>query len=591
VTEIDPNKENATEDDASHEHGHWGAHDHTEGMYGHIHDPEHDWFFHSHDGEPELIALTPEEAGNRITLTSVGIDVGSSTSHLMFSRLVLERQGIALSSRFKVVDRSITHRSPILLTPYIDATTIDTEELARFIEGVYKDAGMTVDDVDTGATIFTGEAAKKSNAEAISALFAQQAGKFVCATAGPNLEAVMAAFGSGAAARSAKHEGVPRTVLNIDMGGGTAKLAVCRDGEILETAAINVGARLVAMDEAGRIIRIEPAGQIIADELGIPLEIGGTLSSDHQKAMAELLAECLYNVAERRPLGRLADRLMITGPLTYEGEIDTVGFSGGVSEYVYGNEQRNFGDLGILLGKAVMDRVVRLGAPVDTAEQMIRATVIGAGQYTLQVSGSTIYISKPELLPHRNLQVVAPVQPEGNFTVDTARQAIEQAFQRLDIEEGDRPVALSFRWRMEPSYDRVKTLAEAVAASMPNTIAARMPLTIVFDTDIGGAVGNLLTREVIPNYDLVSVDEVTLSDLDFIDLGEELEDVHAVPVVVKSLVFTTARERASGLVPGVLAHALDAHEHDRPDEHDHGHDHGHTHDHDHDHDHDHSHTH
>jgi ethanolamine utilization protein EutA len=258
---------------------------------------------------------------------------------------------------------------------------------------------------------------------------------------------------------------------------------------------------------------------------------------------------------------------------------------------VYGNEQRNFGDLGILLGKAVMDRVVRLGAPVDTAEQMIRATVIGAGQYTLQVSGSTIYISKPELLPHRNLQVVAPVQPEGNFTVDTARQAIEQAFQRLDIEEGDRPVALSFRWRMEPSYDRVKTLAEAVAASMPNTIAARMPLTIVFDTDIGGAVGNLLTREVIPNYDLVSVDEVTLSDLDFIDLGEELEDVHAVPVVVKSLVFTTARERASGLVPGVLAHALDAHEHDRPDEHDHGHDHGHTHDHDHDHDHDHSHTH
>src|SRR5205814_3825010 len=161
------------EDDGLHGHGHWGAHDHTEGMFGHIHDDE-DYFMHSHPGEPEMISLTPEEAGNRITLTSVGIDVGSSTSHLMFSRLVLERQGVALSSRFVVVDRSIVHKSPILLTPYTDATTIDTEELSRFIKGVYQDAGMTVDDVDTGATIVTGEASKKNNAAAISALFAEQ---------------------------------------------------------------------------------------------------------------------------------------------------------------------------------------------------------------------------------------------------------------------------------------------------------------------------------------------------------------------------------------------------------------------------------
>lgn len=569
----DENPSPTPSESSEHQHGHWATHDHALGLYGHIHDPEHDFFFHSHPGEPELIELTPEEAGNRITLTSVGIDVGSSTSHLMFSRLVLERQGIALSSRFKVVDRSVTFRSPILLTPYTDLTTIDTEELSRFIEGVYKDAEMSVDDVDTGATIFTGEAAKKSNAEAISALFAQQAGKFVCATAGPNLEAVMAAYGSGACARSARRDGVSRTVLNVDMGGGTAKYAVCRDGEVLETAAINVGARLVAMDEAGKVMRIEPAGQIIAEELGIPLALGLPLAESYQRMMAETLAECLYNVAERRPLGRLADRLMITGPLAYTGPVDSVSFSGGVSEYVYGNETRNFGDLGILLGRAVMDRVGRLGVPIETSEQMIRATVIGAGQYTLQVSGSTIYISKPSLLPHRNLQVVAPVMPDGHYTVESARQSIEQAMQRLDIVEGEKPVALSFRWRMEPSYDRVKTLAEAIAASVPNTIATGIPITLVFDTDIGGAVGNLLTREILPGYDLVSVDEVQLSDLDFIDLGEELEDVHAVPVVVKSLVFTTARERASGLVWGAAA---PRHEHDHDHEHGHDHDHPHT---------------
>jgi ethanolamine utilization protein EutA len=542
-------------DDQNHEHGHWGSHDHTEGMFGHIHDMSDD-FFHTHEGEPEMIILTPEEAGNRITLTSVGIDVGSSTSHLMFSRLVLERQGIALSSRFKVVERGITFRSPILLTPYSDEQTIDTDELSRFIEGVYKDAQMTVDDVETGATIFTGEAAKKSNAEAISALFAEHAGKFVCATAGPNLEAVMAAYGSGAAGRSARKDGAPpKTVMNIDMGGGTAKLAICRDGEVLETAAINVGARLVAMQDQGKgpVSRIELAGQIIAEELGIPLELGKPLTAEQQKAMAEMLADALYNVAERRPLDPIASRLMITGPLTYDGPIDSVSFSGGVSEYVYGNEPRNFGDLGILLGKAVMDRVPRLGVPLDEAEQMIRATVIGAGQYTLQVSGSTIYITRPELLPHRNLQVVAPVQPEGDYTLATAKTAIAQALQRLDIAEGERPVALSFRWRMEPSYDRVKTLAQAISESMTKTIAANIPLTLVFDTDIGGAVGSLITRELLPNYDIVSIDEVQLGDLDFIDLGEELEDVHAVPVVVKSLVFSTARERESGLVRGVGA--------------------------------------
>ncbi len=539
-------------DDDQHEHGHWGSHDHQAGMFGHIHDIDDD-FFHTHEGEPEMIILTPEEAGNRITLTSVGIDVGSSTSHLMFSRLVLERQGIALSSRFKVVERGITFRSPILLTPYSDEQTIDTEELSRFIEGVYKDAEMTVDDVETGATIFTGEAAKKSNAEAISALFAEHAGKFVCATAGPNLEAVMAAYGSGACGRSAKRDGVSRTVLNIDMGGGTAKLALCRDGEVLETAAINVGARLVAMADQGKgpVTRIELAGQIIADELGITLALGKPLSEEHQKAMADMLADALYNVAERRPLDAIASRLMITGPLTYAGPIDSVSFSGGVSEYVYDNEERNFGDLGILLGKAVSGRVSRLGVPMEEAEQMIRATVIGAGQYTLQVSGSTIYITRPELLPHRNLQVVAPVMPEGHYTLETAKVSIDQALQRLDIQEGDRPVALSFRWRMEPSYERVKTLAVAIAESMPNSIAAKIPLTLVFDTDIGGAVGSLLTREVLPDYDIVSIDEVTLGDLDYIDLGEELEDVHAVPVVVKSLVFSTARERQAGLVRGV----------------------------------------
>ncbi|MCI0820728.1 MAG: ethanolamine ammonia-lyase reactivating factor EutA [Chloroflexi bacterium] len=531
------------------------------GTYGHIHDAEHDDFMHTHPGEEPVIELTPEEAGNVLTLTSVGIDIGSSTSHLTFSKLVLERQGVALSSRFKVVERTVTHRSPIMLTPYVDLFTIDTEELSRFIKGVYEDAGMRPEDVDTGATIFTGEAAKKNNAEAISALFAAEAGKFVCATAGPNLEAVMAAHGSGACARSEATDGVARTVLNIDMGGGTAKFAICRDGEIVETAAINVGARLVAMDERGRITRIEPAGQIVADELGIPLEVGGPLSKARQRAMAGVLADCVLNVAERRPLGPLADRLMITEPLSFDGPIDAVTFSGGVSEYVYGNESRNFGDLGILLGKAVRAGAERLGAPIEASEQQIRATVIGAGQYTLQVSGSTIFISRPELLPLRDLPVAAPIMPGADYTVEAVRDSVRQALARLDIEEGAAPIALSIRWRMEPSYERVRTLAEGIVQALPRTIAQGMPLTLIFGTDIGGAVGIMLTKELLPGHDVVSVDEIQVTDLDYIDLAEEREDIRAVPVIVKSLVFTTPRERSSGLIWGT-ERAPQLHEHE-----------------------------
>ena len=541
------------EAEAQHAHGHWGAHDHAVGPHGHIHDAEHGGFMHTHAGEEPIIELTTTEAGNILTLNSVGIDVGSATSHLTFSKLVLERQGLALSSRFRVVGRAVTHRSPILLTPYVDLYAIDTEELSKFIRGVYEDAGMRPEDVDTGAIIFTGEAAKKDNAEAISALFAAEAGKFVCATAGPNLEAVMAAYGSGACARSESREGMARTVLNIDMGGGTAKFAVCRGGEIVDTAAINVGARLITVDERGRITRVEPAGQIIAEELDIPLEVGGALSKTRQRAMAELLADCLANVAEQRPLGRLANRLMITDPLSFDGPFDAVTFSGGVSEYVYGNESRDFGDLGIPLGNAIRSRAYGIGAPIEQSEEQIRATVIGAGQYTLQVSGSTIFVSRPGLLPQRNLQVVAPVMPGIRYTVDTVCESVQRALQRLDIEEGTAPIALSIRWQMEPSYERVRTLAEGIVRALPRTIAQRMPLTLIFDTDIAGAVGILLTKELLPGHDVVSIDEIQVADLDFIDLADEREDVRAVPVVVKSLVFTTPRERSSGLIWGTTA--------------------------------------
>jgi len=180
---------------------------------------------------------------DNVELTTVGIDVGSSTSHLMFSRLHLQRLGKYLSSRYVVVKREMLHRSPILLTPYRADNTIDADALDAFFRAAYAEAGLTPADVDSGAIILTGEAIKRTNARAVADLFAEHAGKFVCASAGHNLEAILAANGSGALglSRAAQH-----SVLNVDLGGGTSKLALVSNGRVLETAAINVGGRLVA---------------------------------------------------------------------------------------------------------------------------------------------------------------------------------------------------------------------------------------------------------------------------------------------------------------------------------------------------------
>ncbi len=179
----------------------------------------------------------PMWRSERITLNSVGIDIGSSTSHLIFSRLTLRRQGVALSSRFVVINREIIHESPILLTPYVDKTTIDTNKLGDFIHEAYRRANLTAEDIDTGAIIVTGEAAKKKNAEAIAALFSAEAGKFVCATAGHNLESILASYGSGAV-HMTYHEGGDFTVMNVDVGGGTSKIAIVQGGKVIDTCAL-----------------------------------------------------------------------------------------------------------------------------------------------------------------------------------------------------------------------------------------------------------------------------------------------------------------------------------------------------------------
>lgn len=497
----------------------------------------HDWpDDHEHTEDARARRRREEAAAEawlrqeQIELRSVGIDIGSSTSHLTFSRLVLRRMGIALSSRYQVVEREIIYQSPILLTPYQDPVTIDTLQLGAFIHDTYRAIGLSREAIDTGAVIITGEAAKKENAEAILELFAEEAGRFVCATAGPQLEAIMAAHGSGAVARS--REG--GTILNVDIGGGTTKLAVCREGEVVDTAIINIGGRLVA-HEGERITRLEEMGVRLGEATGLRLALGERLEKPARTAIVERMVDSLLELLEHRPLTPLTRSLMHTAPLSDRTPLTGLMFSGGVSEYIYGHTSDDHGDLGRQLGHAIRRRIAQhpLGALLVTPAEGIRATVIGAAQYTVQVSGSTIFCPQPGLLPLRNLPVLTVNLPSPLSTAGVA-EAVARALNSHDAELLDGPLALALRWPFGPGYTGLRALGEGLIQALGDRQA---PTVLAFDRDIARLAGRLLVEELGMDANLITVDEVELAAFDYIDVGEPLPPSGVVPLVIKSLVF------------------------------------------------------
>jgi len=481
------------------------------------------------------------ETEDEIRLVSVGVDIGSSTSHLVFSRLVLER----LDNRYVVSERKVVHESEVLLTPYADNTTIDAAALGAFIDRQYGLAGVDPKAIDTGALILTGVAVRRSNARAIGELFASQAGKFVSVSAGDALEATLAAFGSGAAARSIR-ESV--RVMNIDVGGGTTKIAVCEAGEAIELTAADIGARIVSFDSEGRVRRIEEAGRRFAAEVGLLLEIGGKPDATLLNAMVERMAERLFEVMSRPVLRAESNALLRLDPLRNERKPEAITFSGGVSEYIYGRESQAFGDLGPALARSILERVKNWGPRVVASDEGIRATVIGASQYTIQVSGSTIFVAPQSVLPLRNVPVVTPDLPLDDETLDFRKiaAAVQTALRRLDLHEGEQAVALCYRWRKSATFARLDVFCRGVAAGLAKVLERGLPLVLVGDGDIGGLIGiHCLEETRLPNP-IVSIDGIVLKEFDFIDIGALLETSGAVPVVIKSLVFpsSTALGRA-----------------------------------------------
>jgi ethanolamine utilization protein EutA len=501
-----------------------------------------------HDLEFEHLHVSAEDAAinevawtaDNVELTTVGIDIGSSTSHLMFARVHLQRLSAALSSRFVVVERKILWQSPILLTPYRSDYTIDVDELAGFIGGCYAYAGIEREKVDSGAVILTGEALKRRNARAIADLFSEEAGKFVCASAGHHMECQMAAHGSGAVALSRGRNAV---LLNVDIGGGTTKFALIEQGRIIATCAIATGGRLMVEDEAGRLTRIEPPAQEIAAELGIELRLGQALAAADRKRIASRMARMISGLIDLRQPGELARRLLVAAPWPAElanKSVDGMTFSGGVAEYLYERENRRFGDLGADLAEELRHALAhrRDLPPVWDPGQGIRATVIGAAQFSVQISGNTILIADPDKLPLQNLPVLAcRLALDEDIAADAVADEVRAALARADFAEGESPVALSFPWRGDPSHARLYAVAAGICAALPRTLSEQMPLVLLIDGDVGKSIGRVILHEIAPHADVIAVDGVALKEFDYVDIGSLIELTNVVPIIIKSLLF------------------------------------------------------
>ncbi|HET7199623.1 MAG TPA: ethanolamine ammonia-lyase reactivating factor EutA [Burkholderiales bacterium] len=516
--------------------------DHLQGRdYEHTHDGDeavdhdHDHFFDA-DGRLEDNALWIQD---HVSLLSVGIDIGSSGTQVIFSRINLRRMGEELSSRYFVVSRETLFQSPVSLTPYRSEELIDDDALGAIIDQAFADARLHPDDVDTGVVILTGEALRRENAEAIAGLLAEQRGEFVCATAGHHMESMLAAFGSGAARVS--HESGKR-ILNVDIGGGTTKLALVEGGNVIATAALHVGGRLMVVDEAKRIVRLDPAGKHLAAMAGFRWSRGDVVDAAAMERVADRMAGAILAAVSARAMpGEIRD-LFLTAPLPGMDGVDGVMFSGGVAEYVYQREPRDFGDLGRLLGVALRRKLDEgaLPWPLLPPGECIRATALGASEYSVQLSGNTIYISNPgTLLPRRNLQVLQPRYPcQEHIDPEALARAIREHFQAFDLTEGEREAALALRWEGTPSYERIAAFAHGIRLGLENTIAKRMPVYVMVDGDIAQTLGAILSDEMGVASELLVIDGVILRDFDYIDLGRIRMPSLTVPVTVKSLVFS-----------------------------------------------------
>ncbi len=471
------------------------------------------------------------------SIVSVGIDIGTTTTQVIFSRLFLaDTAGYFTVPDINIVQKQVIYRSVPCETPLCGDFEIDADAVRRIVENEFAQARQRPENVSTGAVIITGESAKKRNAAAILSAVSSLAGDFVVETAGPELESIIAGKGSGAAAYSRKNR---CRVLNIDIGGGTSNAALFDNGGAVSTGCIEVGGRHVRVDENGRIRSMTKAAQAICRRNRIPLSVGET-NLTALREFTDAQAALLAMMAGQTPRDDLYTALTTPGSaaLDVSGGYEAICLSGGVADAVFGafagGDDFRFGDLGILLGRSINAGQFLRGHTLVHSEETIRATVVGAGTHTTSVSGSTILAAR-DALPQRNLPVLYLTGREIQKLSHGGAGVLTERLKWLLRQQDEDNAAIAFTGERDPSYAMVQTLAAAIARGAEQALAPDKPLIVVIEEDMAKALGQVMRRHT--QRPVIAIDRIRARAHDRIDIGKPLMHDQVVSVVVKTLVF------------------------------------------------------
>lgn len=437
------------------------------------------------------------------TLLSMGLDVGTSTTQMVISRLTIENRASGFSvPEMEIAKREILYKSPVHFTPLLGENLVDGNKIRALVEQEYAAAGIGREQIDTGAVIITGESSRKENARAVLDALSQSSGEFVVATAGPHLESMLAAKGAGADQYSEEKD---ITVLHIDIGGGTSNLALLKNGQVIATGCMNVGGRLLKFDQEGRVLYRSP----VLDGLE-ELAVGQRPSPAQISALCQTLVQALEMAAGLRPSTELLQKYWTEeagNPWLPPADVEVISFSGGVAECI---DRRfpalEFGDIGPELGEAISksrlcQKQYRLG------QDAIRATVIGAGAHSAQLSGSTVFYRGVDF-PMKNLPVVRSLQ---------------------QLRQLDTPGVLALPENNSLPYSRICQIADEVAENWP-----AFPVLIAPEADMAKALGHALALRLPPDRGILCIDRVRLPEGCYLDVGQPIGN--ALPVVVKTLI-------------------------------------------------------
>ncbi len=471
------------------------------------------------------------------SMLSVGVDVGTTTTQIVFSRLNLAdvaRPGQI--PRISITGRDVIYQSPIVFTPLADRETVDAARLNEIVRREYAAAGVDPKQVETGAVIITGETAKKKNADEILRALSGLAGEFVVSVAGPHVESLISGRGAGAAQYSQTHY---TTVTNVDIGGGSANSATFKSGAYVAAAAMNYGGRIIEIEQRPGAIRhiAEPAQHILAD-LGLPFAIGHRPSLADLRRFTDRMADLTVELIEGAA-SPLAQKLYLTPPASVSGQGTLLMFSGGIGHYYYNPitinsvaDAARHDDVGPLLAESLLNHPVLKTYEVTRPAETLRATVLGASTQTVTLSGSTIWAER-QILPLRNVPVIRPALADLQPAQIVA--AIAEAVRRWDVEVATDPFAIAIELNRPLDYTLLLQVSTGLS-EFSKTLPPARPLVVIIERDYAQALGQTV-KGLAPGRSLLVIDQVGLAEGDYIDIGMPLMDGRVVPLSVKTLVF------------------------------------------------------